>query len=100
MFVCRFIIGLLDHVTVLIGIAYGGTAIAGVINQPFYNYQVQPVVRVTRYATFGRGYGWLTCFVFLLSVHSDRGWCFFGQNIMGSFGFGRVWVSTPGSPRW
>ncbi|XP_016086137.1 3'(2'),5'-bisphosphate nucleotidase 1-like isoform X1 [Sinocyclocheilus grahami] len=34
---------LLDHVTVLIGIAYGGTAIAGVINQPFYNYQVQPM---------------------------------------------------------
>lgn len=33
--------GLLDNVTVLIGIAYGGRAIAGVINQPFYNYQVQ-----------------------------------------------------------
>lgn len=31
--------GLLDHVTVLIGIAHGGKAIAGVINQPFYNYQ-------------------------------------------------------------
>ncbi|XP_026857458.1 3'(2'),5'-bisphosphate nucleotidase 1 isoform X1 [Electrophorus electricus] len=31
---------LLDHVTVLIGIAYKGKAIAGVINQPFYNYQV------------------------------------------------------------
>ncbi|XP_067844980.1 3'(2'),5'-bisphosphate nucleotidase 1 [Heptranchias perlo] len=31
--------GLLDHVTVLIGIAYGGKAIAGVINQPYYNYQ-------------------------------------------------------------
>nr|XP_021324071.1 3'(2'),5'-bisphosphate nucleotidase 1 isoform X1 [Danio rerio] len=30
---------LLDHVTVLIGIAHAGTAIAGVINQPFYNYQ-------------------------------------------------------------
>ncbi|MBN3324681.1 BPNT1 nucleotidase, partial [Atractosteus spatula] len=34
--------GLLDHVTVLIGIAYNGTAIAGVINQPFYNYQLGP----------------------------------------------------------
>ncbi|KAA0708869.1 3'(2'),5'-bisphosphate nucleotidase 1 [Triplophysa tibetana] len=33
--------GLLDHVTVLIGIAYGGTAIAGVINQPFFNYQIE-----------------------------------------------------------
>ncbi|KAM9355299.1 3'(2'),5'-bisphosphate nucleotidase 1 isoform 1-T4 [Pholidichthys leucotaenia] len=32
--------GLLDNVTVLIGIAYGGKAIAGVINQPFYNYQL------------------------------------------------------------
>ncbi|KAI5610960.1 3'(2'),5'-bisphosphate nucleotidase 1 isoform X1, partial [Silurus asotus] len=30
---------LLDHVTVLIGIAHKGKAIAGVINQPFYNYQ-------------------------------------------------------------
>ncbi|NXL46586.1 BPNT1 nucleotidase, partial [Podilymbus podiceps] len=30
---------LLDHVTVLIGIAYGGKAIAGVINQPYYNYE-------------------------------------------------------------
>lgn len=34
--------GLLDNVTVLIGIAHGGRAIAGVINQPFYNYQVGP----------------------------------------------------------
>lgn len=32
--------GLLDNVTVLIGVAYGGRAIAGVINQPFYNYQL------------------------------------------------------------
>ncbi|XP_036405888.1 3'(2'),5'-bisphosphate nucleotidase 1 [Megalops cyprinoides] len=32
--------GLLDHVTVLIGIAYNGKAIAGVINQPFFNYQL------------------------------------------------------------
>ncbi|XP_027140029.1 3'(2'),5'-bisphosphate nucleotidase 1 isoform X1 [Larimichthys crocea] len=31
---------LLDNVTVLIGIAYAGKAIAGVINQPFYNYQL------------------------------------------------------------
>ncbi|KAL0967628.1 hypothetical protein UPYG_G00254670, partial [Umbra pygmaea] len=33
--------GLLDHVTILIGIAYGGKAIAGVINQPFFNYQLE-----------------------------------------------------------
>eukprot|EP00064_Thunnus_orientalis_P003971 superscaffoldBa00000347_g3982 len=32
--------GLLDNVTVLIGVAYGGRPIAGVINQPFYNYQL------------------------------------------------------------
>ncbi|CAL8317196.1 unnamed protein product [Merluccius merluccius] len=32
--------GLLDNVTVLIGIAYEGKAIAGIVNQPFYNYQV------------------------------------------------------------
>ncbi|XP_033931333.1 3'(2'),5'-bisphosphate nucleotidase 1 isoform X2 [Pseudochaenichthys georgianus] len=32
--------GLLDNVTVLIGIAYEGRAIAGVIHQPFYNYQL------------------------------------------------------------
>ena len=39
---CYFLTsGLLDNVTVLIGVAYGGRPIAGVINQPFYNYQVQ-----------------------------------------------------------
>ncbi|XP_063092763.1 3'(2'),5'-bisphosphate nucleotidase 1 isoform X3 [Cavia porcellus] len=32
--------GLLDNVTVLIGIAYEGKAIAGIINQPYYNYQL------------------------------------------------------------
>ncbi|CAK6962774.1 '(2')%2C5'-bisphosphate nucleotidase 1 [Scomber scombrus] len=32
--------GLLDNVTVLIGVAYGGKPIAGIINQPFYNYQL------------------------------------------------------------
>ncbi|XP_045116585.1 3'(2'),5'-bisphosphate nucleotidase 1-like isoform X1 [Portunus trituberculatus] len=30
---------LLDHVTVLIGIASGGKAVGGVIHQPYYNYQ-------------------------------------------------------------
>jgi len=32
-------LGLLDHVTVLIGIAVKGRAVAGVIYQPYYNYQ-------------------------------------------------------------
>ncbi|XP_076306198.1 3'(2'),5'-bisphosphate nucleotidase 1 isoform X1 [Tachypleus tridentatus] len=31
--------GLLDHVTVLVGIAVNGKAIGGVIHQPYYNYQ-------------------------------------------------------------
>ena len=31
--------GLLDHVTVLIGISVGGKAVAGVIHQPYYNYK-------------------------------------------------------------
>jgi len=32
-------VGLLDHVTVLIGIAVKGRAVAGVIYQPYHNYQ-------------------------------------------------------------
>ena len=35
----RINVGLLDHVTVLIGVAVNGEAIAGVINQPYFNYQ-------------------------------------------------------------
>jgi hypothetical protein len=35
-----FFKGLLDHVTVLIGLSVNGKAVAGVIHQPFYNYQV------------------------------------------------------------
>jgi len=35
----EFTQGLLDHVTVLIGIAVGGRAVAGVVHQPFYNHQ-------------------------------------------------------------
>ena len=30
---------MLDHVTVLIGIAVGRVAVAGVIHQPYYNYR-------------------------------------------------------------
>ncbi|KAM9797978.1 3'(2'),5'-bisphosphate nucleotidase 1 [Neosynchiropus ocellatus] len=40
--------GLLDNVTVLIGIAHAGRAIAGVINQPFYNYQLGPGAHLGR----------------------------------------------------
>uniref|UniRef100_UPI0037E897B8 3'(2'),5'-bisphosphate nucleotidase 1-like n=1 Tax=Semicossyphus pulcher TaxID=241346 RepID=UPI0037E897B8 len=38
----EYLKGFLNNVTVLIGIAYEGRAIAGVINQPFYNYQLGP----------------------------------------------------------
>lgn len=34
--------GLLDHVTVLIGIALNGKAVAGVMHQPYYNYKSGP----------------------------------------------------------
>ncbi|XP_053737959.1 3'(2'),5'-bisphosphate nucleotidase 1 isoform X1 [Synchiropus splendidus] len=39
---------LLDNVTVLIGIAHAGRAIAGVINQPFFNYQLGPGAHLGR----------------------------------------------------
>ncbi|CAI9730749.1 2 3' [Octopus vulgaris] len=35
----EFTQGLLDHVTVLIGISVNGSAVAGVVYQPYYNYQ-------------------------------------------------------------
>jgi len=35
-------VGLLDHVTVLIGIAVKGKAVAGVICQPYSNYEAGP----------------------------------------------------------
>jgi len=38
-FFCVTCAGLLDHVTVLIGIAINGEAVAGVIHQPYFNYE-------------------------------------------------------------
>lgn len=38
----EFTEGLLDHVTVLVGIAVRGKAVAGVISQPYYNYKAGP----------------------------------------------------------
>ncbi|XP_052769257.1 3'(2'),5'-bisphosphate nucleotidase 1-like [Mya arenaria] len=38
----EFTEGFLDHVTVLIGIAVRGVATAGIINQPFCNYEAKP----------------------------------------------------------
>ena len=46
-FVC-YITGLLDHVTVLIGIAVNGKSVAGVIYQPFYNYQAGTEAKLGR----------------------------------------------------
>ncbi|XP_076464685.1 3'(2'),5'-bisphosphate nucleotidase 1-like [Babylonia areolata] len=40
--------GLLDHVTVLIGVAVNGIATGGIINQPYYNYQAGPDAKLGR----------------------------------------------------
>ncbi|CAH1793032.1 unnamed protein product [Owenia fusiformis] len=40
--------GLLDHVTVLIGVAVKGTAVGGVIYQPYYNYKAGPDAKLGR----------------------------------------------------
>merc|ERR1712032_791202 len=50
--------GLLDHVTVLIGIAVGKEAVAGVIHQPYWNYQStepNPALGRTFYGLIGGG---------------------------------------------
>jgi len=55
--------GLLDHVTVLIGIAVGSEAVAGVIHQPYYNYKSQePGAQIGRtfYGVVGSGVYGLT----------------------------------------
>merc|ERR1711915_101775 len=55
--------GLLDHVTVLIGIAVGSEAVAGVIHQPYYNYKSQePGAQIGRtfYGLVGSGVYGLT----------------------------------------
>ena len=41
-------VGLLDHVTVLIGICVGGKAVGGVMYQPYYNYQAGPDAKLGR----------------------------------------------------
>lgn len=41
-------VGLLDHVTVLIGIALNGKAVAGVMHQPYYNYKSGPSASLGR----------------------------------------------------
>lgn len=52
--------GLLDHVTVLIGIAVGKDAIGGVIHQPYYNYKSGGVLGRTIWGLKGAGVGGIT----------------------------------------
>jgi len=50
--------GLLDHVTVLIGIAVGKESVAGVIHQPYWNYkstEPNPTIGRTFYGLIGAG---------------------------------------------
>ena len=57
----EFTEGLLDHVTILIGIAIDGKAVGGVINQPFYGYQGGPDSKLGRavWGLVGLGaFGW------------------------------------------
>jgi 3'(2'), 5'-bisphosphate nucleotidase len=39
---------LLDHVTVLIGVAVKGEPVAGVIHQPYFNYKLGPEAQLGR----------------------------------------------------
>ena len=57
----EFTEGLLDHVTILIGIAIDGKAVGGVINQPFFGYQGGPQAKLGRaiWGLVGLGaFGW------------------------------------------
>ena len=40
----EFTQGLLDHVTILIGLSVKGKAIGGVIHQPYFNYNVITII--------------------------------------------------------
>jgi len=56
----EFTEGLLDHVTILIGLAVNGKAVGGVINQPFFNYENKgQTMGRTIWGVVGLGaYGW------------------------------------------
>lgn len=51
--------GLLEHVTVLIGVAVGKEPVAGVIHQPFYNYKSGGDLGRTVWSLKGAGVGGL-----------------------------------------
>lgn len=85
---CFLLSGLLDNVTVLIGIAHGGKPIAGVINQPFYNYQVTEAVRQSENP------------LIIPNVRSARRRSRFREDNMGNARFGSLWISAAGSSGW
>ena len=71
---CIFCVGLLDHVTVLIGIAINGEAVAGVIHQPYFNYEsTEPEIELGRtiWGIVGLGrccLGFIVVFTFLINT--------------------------------
>lgn len=85
---CFLLSGLLDNVTVLIGIAHRGKPIAGVINQPFYNYQVTESVRQRENP------------LIIPNVRSARRRSRFREDNMGNARFGSLWISAAGSSGW
>jgi len=56
----EFTQGLLDHVTILVGLAIDGKAVGGIINQPFYNYEDKnKIMGRTIWGVLGVGaFGW------------------------------------------
>lgn len=82
--------------TVLIGIAYAGKAIAGVINQPFYNYQVgtkvnNPVSETS--VTVGK----IKHSLHQLGTGAELGRTMWGMPGLGAFGF--TLKEAPGNRR-
>lgn len=73
--VCRA--GLLDHVTVLIGIAVNGRAVAGVIHQPYYNYQAGPSAVLGRTIWAVVGLGNLRTIIICIVITSQLHFCVF-----------------------
>ena len=49
----EFTEGLLDHVTILVGIAVGEEAVSGVINEPFFNYKPTGILKYESFNLWG-----------------------------------------------
>ena len=67
-------VGLLDHVTVLIGVAVQGKAVAGVIYQPYHNYQSGPDATLGRiiWGIVGLGNLFMTISFIVLSCTREK----------------------------